>query len=88
MILIMYGTNSVMVVVGLKRDRNMGGRSPLSEVLISSLAVLATYAFYQLGLLCLYQIYSPRSPTWAIRRVWCYWQVKPYEYTKVRSHNS
>ena len=48
MILIMYGTNSVMVVVGLKRDRNMGGRSPLSEVPISSLAVLATYAYYQL----------------------------------------
>ena len=48
MILIIYGTSSVMVVVGLKRDRNMGGRRPLSEVPISSLAVLATYAYCQL----------------------------------------
>jgi hypothetical protein len=48
MILIMYGTNSVMVVVGLNSDRNMGGRRPLSDVPISSLAVLATYAYDQL----------------------------------------
>jgi len=52
MILIIYGTSSVMVVVGLKRDRNMGGRSPLSDVPISSLAVLATYAYCQLLPLC------------------------------------
>jgi hypothetical protein len=48
MILIMYGTSSVMVVVGLKSDRSMGGRRPFSEVPISSFAVLATYAYCQL----------------------------------------
>lgn len=48
MILIMYGTSSVIVVVGLKSDLSMGGKSPLSEVPISSLAVRATYAYYQL----------------------------------------
>lgn len=44
MILIKYGINSVMVVVGENRDRRIGGISDLSEVAISSFAVLARYA--------------------------------------------
>jgi hypothetical protein len=56
MILIIYGTNSVMVVVGLNRDRSIGGKSPLSEVPISSLAVLATYAFCQLRVLSWFRL--------------------------------
>jgi len=42
MILIIYGTSSVIIVVGLKRDLSTGGTRALREVPISSLAVLAT----------------------------------------------
>lgn len=41
MILIMYGTSSVIVVAGLKRDRSTGGTKALREVAISSFAVRA-----------------------------------------------